>query len=85
MFSEAKRDEDGTFPAWAWPGGYPLYYLDNENNILCPKCANKEDMSTEPLFVEVNYEDTELYCDDCSQRIVCAYLEDVFAEGEEPS
>lgn len=26
---------------YAWPGGYPIFYLDGENNCLCPKCANE--------------------------------------------
>lgn len=33
------RLEDGTLQSYAWPGGYPLYYLDKGNNVLCPDCA----------------------------------------------
>jgi hypothetical protein len=70
------RDNDGTLSAYAWPGGYPLYYLDNEHNILCPACANKEGSSTVPEAADVNYEDDALYCDDCNGQIACAYPQD---------
>jgi len=71
-----ERDENGKLPAYVWPGGYPIYYLDNENNVLCPICANKEGMSTEPIAFDVNWEDVSLYCDDCSKRIESAYAEE---------
>lgn len=29
-------DETGKLPAYAWPGGYPIVYLDAENSWLCP-------------------------------------------------
>jgi hypothetical protein len=37
-----ERDENGNLPAFAWPGGYPIFYLCADNGILCPQCANKE-------------------------------------------
>lgn len=37
------RNEDGTLPSFAWPGGYPLVYSDTEFNQLCPECANEQD------------------------------------------
>lgn len=76
MDASTLRDETGKFPSWAWPGGYPLYYVDNENNILCPDCANKDGMSTDVNDADVNWEDASLYCDDCSKRIESAYAED---------
>ncbi len=36
------RDSNGQLSSYAWPGGYPIYYLDGESGVLCPKCANKE-------------------------------------------
>lgn len=73
---ELPRDSDGKLSSWAWPGGYPIYYLDNENNILCPDCANKEGYSTEPVAADVNWEDSELFCDDCNKRIESAYADE---------
>lgn len=34
------RDEKGNFDSYAWPGGYPLFYLCADNGVLCPDCAN---------------------------------------------
>lgn len=28
--------------AYAWPGGYPLYYLCADGGALCPGCVNAE-------------------------------------------
>ena len=73
----AIRLGDGTLPAFAFPGGYPLYYLDEEGNTLCPECARKNDEYTSPLAAYgVNYEDPKLHCDDCSRRIESAYAEE---------
>lgn len=36
------KDNDGTYPSYAWPGGYPIYYVDNDNNVLCPTCASRK-------------------------------------------
>ena len=67
------RDENGKLPAFAWPGGYPLLYLDGENNTLCPDCANKEGYSSPVVAVDVYYEGPTLHCDDCSAAIESAY------------
>lgn len=32
----------GLLPAYAWPGGYPIIYLDGNNKVLCATCATKE-------------------------------------------
>jgi hypothetical protein len=77
----AFKDGDGTYITFAWPGGYPCYYLDNENNVLCPDCANKEDMSTEVVAGDVYYEGPPLICDDCGTEIESAYGD----PGEEES
>lgn len=69
-------------PTYCWPGGYPLFYFDNENNTLCPPCARREGMSTEVVNYDVNYEDTGLYCDDCGVRIGSAYGEDDVVTAE---
>jgi hypothetical protein len=31
--------DNGKLDAYAWPGGYPIYYLDRRGDVLCPKCA----------------------------------------------
>lgn len=82
MNKELPRNDDGTLISYAWPGGYPVYYLDKEDSVLCPACANKseEDNADFPAFLpvacDVNWEDESLYCDDCSCRIESAYGEE---------
>ncbi len=72
----ALRSEDGKLPAYAWPGGYPVFYMDKGNNCLCPKCAEENDEFSEPLEAyDVNWEDEMLYCDHCDNQIESAYGE----------
>ncbi len=71
------KDDDGKLPAYAWPGGYPIYYMDKESNVLCPECANREiDQAQEAIAYDANWEDPSLHCDDCGTRIASAYAED---------
>ena len=82
---------DGTLPAYAWPGGYPLYYLCADGGTLCPACANKENVHTHHagmcrcpendaqwciVFQEVHWEGQPLICDHCGVAIPSAYGED---------
>jgi len=76
------RDDKGRLESYAFPGGYQLYYYDKQHSVLCPPCARKSDEDTDetpmfkPAFVGVNYEDSELYCQQCYKRIPSAYCED---------
>ena len=71
-----KKENNGKYPSFVWPGGYPLFYLDEENNCLCPDCANKEEEYNSPIIAyDVNWENDSLYCDDCGKRIESAYGE----------
>jgi len=73
----AYRASDGTLDSWAWPGGYPLYYLTRDGDTVCSSCASREiDHSQAAIATDVNWEDPSLYCDDCNQRIASAYAED---------
>jgi hypothetical protein len=86
-FIDLINSKDGTFPAWAWPGGYPLFYLMCDGEALCPCCVNKEIWQVlEATFsdarygwtlvgVAVNWEDVSLYCSQCGSRITSAYGE----------
>jgi hypothetical protein len=73
---------NGELPRYAWPGGYPMYYLAKDNGVLCPKCANAfnperdNDAQLEPVEYGVNYEDSQLYCENCNVRIESAYAEE---------
>jgi hypothetical protein len=82
-----KHFHKGKASAYAWPGGYPLFYLTLDDSTVCPECVTK---NRREVFrsthenrciwaiqgVGVNYEDASLYCDECSKRIESAYAED---------
>lgn len=69
-------DSDGKLPAYAWPGGYPLFYLTDQNTVLCPEHASVEREYSDELItaVDVNWEDDSLYCEH-GERIESAYAE----------
>ena len=79
---KAERNEHGKFDAYAWPGGYPIYYLAADNGVLCPKCANQytegrdNDEQLKPVQADINWEDASLFCEHCNERIESAYAED---------
>lgn len=70
--------------AYAWPGGYPLFYYTKDGGVLSPRAANSElartlDPNDECFFIvacEINYEDPDLWCDHTNERIPSAYCED---------
>ena len=76
--------EKGEYDYCVWPGGYPLFYITEDCGILCPKCCNenKELLNDEydsQWFVidyEVNWEDENMYCDHCNEKIESAYSEE---------
>lgn len=69
-------------------GGYPLFFLTSDGETLCPKCAREEvwqiaravrDKSRDGWRVEghdANWEDPEMRCAHCNERIESAYAED---------
>ena len=77
------RDDNGRLESWAWPGGYPIFYMDGDGSVLCPNCArtSDEDPSEDPGFKPIhyaihygiNYIDTNLYCENCGATIDPAY------------
>lgn len=68
---------DGKLYKFTQLGGSPILYLDEHDNVLCAECAT-ENMNGEdgPVVAEVNWEDPDLFCDECSERIESAYAED---------
>ncbi len=69
------RNEQDKLDSHAWPGGYPLFYMDLNQDILCPECANKEEPANIIAF-DANWEDSSLYCEGCSRRIPSAYADE---------
>ena len=72
---------------YAWPGGYPLFLVLQDDAALCHDCTadnfrhiaqdvfDNVNTGWRPYRPEVNYEDADLYCDHCGERIESAYGE----------
>lgn len=71
-------------PAFAWPGGYPVYYVFRDGGVCCPDCANRNIASIDRERTnshggwalaesDVNWEDDNLACDHCHDQIPSAY------------
>lgn len=70
---------------YAWPSGYPLFLLTSDGGTLHFDCArenakqviaairDRNDPQWECVACDVNYEDIDLCCDHCSDKIECAY------------
>jgi hypothetical protein len=78
------RNDDGKLPAYAWPGGYPIYYVCTDGGVLCPECANGENGSEASERkdaphdwrlegADIHYEGPPLVCDHCGTEIESAY------------
>lgn len=78
---------------YAWPGGYPLFFIMKDGESLSFKAAEQEaetirtsiedghEQDWIPVALEINYEDGELYCCHLNERIESAYAEEK-EEGE---
>lgn len=80
----AEMRKKGKYDHYAWPGGYPLFYVTKDSGVLCPTCANenaelckdKDDPQWYIVATDANWEDPDLYCDHCNKRIESTYAED---------
>ena len=65
-----------TLDAYAWPGGYPILYYDNEGHELCSDCAASLDYAVRDYDVMdgdpiIDYgRDDAIRCDNCGNVIV---------------
>ena len=80
-----KQLKDG---AYAWPGGYPKFFITADGATLSFDAAKEEKAQIVDALlhgqrqsgwyadaVDINWEDGELYCDHTGQRIESAYAE----------
>jgi len=83
LTSRAFRDQLIASP-YAWPGGYPMYAICSDGGALCHRCCQSERRSIGSttgsdgwgiIGLDVNWEQSDLYCDHCSERIESAYAE----------
>jgi len=69
-------------------GGYPKCLIIKNNQCLCWDCVKENEAEIQeslamgetsntyyPLQAEVNWENSELYCDECGERVESAYAE----------
>lgn len=77
---QALVTDETELPAYAWPGGYPIFYVNQRCEVFCTSCANeivKEEETDEVITdYDCNWEDSQMYCDQCNNRIESAYAED---------
>ena len=78
-----QREENGKFPTFAFPGGYPIYYLAADNEVLCPDCANfPEAFTTEEKRTAVRTgKDQEEGTPDYTDRMWELVAVDIHEEG----
>lgn len=80
-------ENGGTVPAFAWPGGYPLFYVCKDGGVLSPEAVQAElalvlaaeadgDDQWHVIAMDANWEDTNLYCDHTGNRIPSAYADE---------
>lgn len=67
------RNDDGTLPSYAWPGGYPIVYYTNDGLEICPDCANKDNTSDPVKEYDIYWEGPHIQCEDCGSDIESAY------------
>ena len=70
---------------YAWPGGYPMFFVTNDGDSLCFECVRAEYRSVSYSIRHkvndgwrvvaccVNWEDNDMICDHCGERIESAY------------
>ncbi len=73
---------------YAWPGGYPKFAIMGDGDALCKSCAKSEfkrivadtmqgfGESFQVVGVDVNWEDHDLFCCHCGDKIEAAYGDD---------
>ena len=78
---------------YAWPGGYPRYFVCSDGAAIAFKTAEQQRWQIRRAIrtndtgggwcvvaCNVNWEDPDLYCDHTSERIESAYAEDEAAQ-----
>ena len=76
--------ENGNVQSYAWPGGYPIYFILQDGEAICPACVSRNRKLINEAFADhdpqwnvvsscVNYEDDSLYCCHCNEKIESAY------------
>lgn len=76
---------------YAWPGGYPMFFLADDCEALCFDCVksnyriishstrHKMHDGWQLIRAEINWEDDSLTCAHCDKRIESAYSDNEIA------
>lgn len=76
---------------YAWPGGYPMYFVTSCGEALSFAAVRKHWRDVCEAYIvrgcrgngwlleasAINWEDPELYCDETGERIESAYADDI--------
>ena len=88
MLPHEKASIQHVLTRYAWPGGYPLFLVTTDGAALCSDCVKAEvrqivdacrtadDNGWRAHCGDINWEDSNLYCDHCGNRIESAYAEE---------
>ena len=80
-----QESKEAGFPAYAWPGGYPVIYVCTDGGTLCPKCAREDgeapthddgsrnDSGWGIVGSDIHYEGPPEVCDHCGTAVESAY------------
>lgn len=81
--------------AYAWPGGYPMYFITSDGAALSFDAVRAELRQVldsvwhrqhdgwRVVAVDTNWEDTDLYCAHTNERIPSAYADNETEESDE--
>jgi hypothetical protein len=81
-----RLDDEWLVRKFSSVGCYPIFYMTEDDGVLCPACVEKEiaecddALGRDPQWYvtahDINWKDSRLYCDHCNARIESAYAED---------
>ena len=63
--------------------GYPFYYVVDSDDCECHECATDSKSEGKEVEPHVNYDNPELYCFTCSEKIEAAYIDDEESSEED--
>jgi hypothetical protein len=56
--------------------GYPLWYVIDDYKCQCNECATISKSEGHSVEEQVNWDDSNLWCDECSEKIESAYADE---------
>ena len=72
------KNNDDKLPAYAFPGGYPIAYIDGYNSEVCRDCAQVllgDEYGQAPISWYIHHEGAPVFCSECNVETESAYGE----------